>query len=230
MTQPNGSMSGAAQVGLQAFGLVHRRGLGERDHEHPRELAGRAGARAVLRPRRARSRWCAAPRAGSSVRRRAAAACGRSARCRARRSAPGASSTVRANARNTAISSVHGERRSSSSSDRPSSVERGRRRGPRPCSAWSRRRGRCARRRGLGLGVGERVADMRGGVGRGQRDFVAAVDEREAMAAASVVLPTPPLPIVMTHAGARRVELVYELSESRQVDGCRTAGSATGRC
>ena len=104
-----------------------------------------------------------------------------------------------AKARKTAISSVHGERRSSSSSARPLRVEPLAGRGEHLLGVASRlgrrintrdvqRRGPFPRRR---VHVGGRISG-------GQRHVVARPRSWVAMRTASVVLPTPPLPIVIT--------------------------------
>ena len=128
---------------------------------------------------------------------------------------------MRANARNTAISSVHGERRSSSRSSAAFLVKPGRSgehlvgvAGGLDCRVDA------LDQQAVRRGLGERVGEVRGRVGRGQRDFVAAVDERDGDRCRERRLSDPAFAHRHQHAVAGGLELVDELIESREVDGC----------
>ena len=137
------------------------------------------------------------------------------------------SATVRANARKTAISSVQGERRSSSSSARAVRVE--------VAPGGGEHLGRV----GGGLRAGVDAADRAGRrLARRPSSATCAAGSvvvrwtgwprrasSTAMAAATVVLPTPPLPIVMMSPRPARGELV---DERRRGVARRERGAAAG--
>ena len=198
-TQAKGAMPGPPEVGGEARGLVDRRRLGQGHDQHPgvtRDRAGAAGAR------RHRSRHlgprCARPRGGRPRPRRAAAGCGRSARCRAPRSRARPRRRCarrRGRPRSPRCRASAGPPRAgrdpAASSPAPASRSTS-------CAVARRSRPRVDAadrepldRRGDGRGdVGRRV-------GRGEMHRWPAARQLAATAAAIVVLPTPPFPIVM---------------------------------
>ena len=164
-----------------------------------------------------------APRGGRPRPRRAAGACARSGRCRARRIRPRA--CVDGCGERAEHGDLLGARRAQVLLEQGAAlgveVVAGGREHLGGVRARSRRPGRCGSTVSAGARVvGEGVGDVRGRVGGGQSGPRArGRPSATAIAAAIVVLPTPPLPIVMTTPCPWRASSSISASERRRSGG-----------
>ncbi len=80
----------------------------------------------------------------------------------------------------------------------------------------------------IGCGVGERVGEVRGRVGRRQRDLVAAVNQRERDGGREGRFADPAFAHRHDHAVAGGVELIDQLVKAGEVNRRRTAVELRG--